>query len=60
MDESTKIAMLTARIARSEIVRAPSPGRAPRLPDRFDDVDVAILEWIAAEGRRAGQRLLPL
>jgi hypothetical protein len=59
MDESTKIAVLTALIARSEIVRAPPPGCAPRLPDGFDDVDVAVLEWIAAEGRRVARRLLP-
>jgi len=60
MDESTKVAVLTAVIARSQIMRAPSLGRAPRLPDSFDDVDVTILEWIAAEGRRAGRKLLPL
>jgi hypothetical protein len=59
MADATRLAEVTAAIARSEIVRRPSPGRAPRLPDGFDGVDVAILEWIAAEGRHAGRRLLP-
>jgi len=27
------------------------------LPAGFDHVDLAILEWIAAEGRRIGRRL---
>jgi hypothetical protein len=30
------------------------------LPAGFEDVDVAILEWIAAEGRRARCDYLPL
>jgi hypothetical protein len=43
---------LAAVIARSQIVvTARTPRR--RLPEGFDDVDVAILNWIAAEGRRA-------
>jgi hypothetical protein len=44
--------MLAATIAHSQIVVA---GPAKRLPDGFDDVDVAILDWIAAEGRRVGR-----
>jgi hypothetical protein len=46
-------------IARSQIVLA---GPAPRrlLPAGFDEVDVAVLDWIAAEGRHAGQRYLPV
>lgn len=43
---------LVATIAHSRIVVA---GSAERLPDRFDDVDVAVLDWIAAEGRRIGR-----
>jgi hypothetical protein len=47
------VGMLVAVIAHSQIVAA-APAR--RLPAGFDDVDVAILDWIAAEGRRAGHR----
>jgi hypothetical protein len=45
---------LVAAIARSPIVVARGP--KPRLPAGFDEVDIAILEWIAAEGRAAGHR----
>jgi hypothetical protein len=52
-----KLAMLVAAIARSQIVvRQPAKPARP-LPAGFETVDVAILEWIAAEGRRAGRRL---
>jgi hypothetical protein len=37
-------------IAHLQIVVA---GPVRRLPAGFDDIDVAILDWIAAEGRRA-------
>jgi hypothetical protein len=30
------------------------------LPAGFDDVDLAVLDWIAAEGRRLGRGLLPM
>jgi len=56
MDDRTTIATITAAIARSEIVSSFSPDRL--LPDGFDEVDVAILEWIAAETRRARVTLL--
>jgi hypothetical protein len=51
------LATLVAVIAHSQIVvRQPArPARA--LPAGFEAVDLAILEWIAAEGRRAGRRL---
>ena len=42
--------MLVATIAHSPIVVK----AAKRLPDGFDDVDAAILDWIAAEGHRLG------
>jgi hypothetical protein len=47
---------LAAIIACSPIF-VPRP-RARRLPLGFDQTDVAILEWIAAEGRRVGGNLL--
>jgi hypothetical protein len=54
---------LAAVIARSQIVIAAlamdrRPLRDDRpLPAGFDDVDIAVLEWIAAEGRRVGSQL---
>jgi hypothetical protein len=44
--------ILIAAIARSPIVVAQP---AARFPAGFDEVDVAILDWIAAEGRRIGR-----
>jgi hypothetical protein len=40
---------LAAVIARSQIIVAPP---AKCLPAGYTDVDVAVLDWIAAEGRR--------
>jgi hypothetical protein len=38
---------------------SPEPGvRLAGLPDRFDDVDLAILDWITAEGRRIGRSVV--
>jgi hypothetical protein len=50
---------ILAVIARSSIVVShvcsAEPGaRLAALPDHFDKVDLAILDWIAAEGRRIG------
>jgi len=42
---------LAAVIAHSQIVVA-APGR--RLPAGFDEIDIAILDWIVAETRYAG------
>ena len=53
----TNLETLAAVIAHSQIVVAEQAPRR-RLPAGFDDVDVAILDWIAAEGRRAGRRLI--
>jgi hypothetical protein len=50
---------LAAVIARSPIVVVPSPAPdSRRFPPGFDEMDIAILDWIAAEGRRAGRQLL--
>jgi hypothetical protein len=47
----TDLETLTAVIAHSQIVVARPPCEG--LPAGFDDVDIAILNWIAAEDRRA-------
>jgi hypothetical protein len=53
---------LAAVIAHSQIVVA-AVADCPRfpdycsLPDGYGEVDVAVLEWIAAEGRRVGREL---
>jgi hypothetical protein len=53
------LAALLALVGRSQIVLADPAGegaaKSRLLPAGFDDVDVAILEWIAAEGRRIGR-----
>jgi hypothetical protein len=54
--DGVELAELAAVIAHSPIVVA-RPVTVLRLPAGFGAVDVAILEWIAAEGRRAGRTL---
>ncbi len=49
--DDVTLEMLVAAIAHSQIVMVRP---AKRLPDGFDDVDAAILDWIAAEGHRLG------
>jgi hypothetical protein len=55
------LAAVLALIAHSQIVvaklGAKGTSRSRSLPTGFDDVDVAILEWIAAEGWRLGRGL---
>ncbi len=46
---------LASVIAHSQIVVAEPAKSAALFPAGFDDVDVAILDWIAAEGRRVGR-----
>ena len=43
---------LTAMIWHSQIVVMQSAKPASRLPAGFDEVDISILDWIAAEGQR--------
>jgi hypothetical protein len=43
---------LTAMITHSQIVVMQSAKPASRLPAGFDEVDISILDWIAAEGQR--------
>ena len=52
------IETLAAVITHSQIVIAQPHSPMPSLPRGFDDVDIAVLDWIAAEGRRLGRRLL--
>jgi hypothetical protein len=54
---ASDLATLAATIAHSQIVVRQPRRPAPPLPPGFEAVDLAILEWIAAEGRRAGRRL---
>jgi hypothetical protein len=47
-------------IARSQIVVEHPADPAMRLPAGFDATDVAILDWIVAEGRRVGRGLVQM
>jgi hypothetical protein len=61
------LALIAITIERSQIVllgiSAQPPARLARrfeLPDGFEDIDLAILDWIAAEGRRSSRDYPPL
>ncbi len=56
--ENTDLETIVAVIARSPIVVTDSVVMHRRLPFGYDEADVAILDWIAAEGRRAGQNFI--
>jgi hypothetical protein len=63
----TKLAQLptptnhgTAVIAHSQIVVARAYRAESSLPAGFDYADIAVLDWIAAEGRRLGRGLQPI
>jgi hypothetical protein len=47
-------------IAHSQIIVENAVDRAARLPTGFDATDVAILDWIVAEGRRVGCGLVQM
>ncbi len=54
--------LIVAVIAQSPIVLsslrpAELGARLAGLPDHFDDVDLAILDWICAEGHRIGRKV---
>lgn len=56
MTQRPDVETLAAVIARSQIVVARilvKSSHSPRLPEGFEATDLAILDWIAAEGRRA-------
>jgi hypothetical protein len=52
------IERLAAVISHSQILVAQPRGPMPSLPGGFDDLDIALLDWIAGEGRRVSRRLL--
>lgn len=54
----TDLQTLIAVIAHSQIIVAERAGDVQRLPSGFENVDINVLEWIAAEGRRAPGRAL--
>lgn len=55
--EGPGLETLAAVIAGSPIIVAAALRIAP-LPAGFDDVDIAILRWIAADSRRLGRSVL--
>jgi len=57
--EAFTVETLAAVIARSQIV-VESPNSAMPLPDCFDATDIAVLDWIVAEGRRLGRGLVQM
>lgn len=52
----SEILAIVALIASSPIRVAKPHAARHNLPAKYDDVDIAILEWIAAESRPAGLR----
>jgi hypothetical protein len=49
------IETLAAVIAHSQIVVAQPHSRMPALPAGFEDLDIAMLDWITVGGRRLGR-----
>jgi hypothetical protein len=47
-------------IAHSQIVVAQPYRAVSSLPAGYDYADIAVLDWIAAEGRHQGRGLLPI
>jgi hypothetical protein len=54
METSSDLQTITCMIARSPIVVATLTQAVTRLPAGYDQVDIAVLRWIALESRRAG------
>jgi len=53
MAVSSDLQTITRVIARSQIVVAVPAPAVTRLPAGYDQVDIAVLRWIALESRRA-------
>jgi hypothetical protein len=66
IEQRPDIETLAVAIARSPIVvrgalvrrRLPQAAARQPLPSGFEDADIAILDWIAEEGRRVGRSLI--
>ncbi len=56
--ELVTLETLAEVIAHSQIMLKMPAGPATRLPAGFDAADIAILDWIVAEGRRVGRGLV--
>lgn len=56
--ERPRLATLAAVIAHSQIVMAERLTVRRGFPAGFDDADIAVLEWIAADGRRVDRELV--
>jgi hypothetical protein len=54
-DETRPDLSIIATVIAHSPIRVTSPAGLD-LPADFDDVDIAVLEWITAEARRAGRR----
>ena len=50
-----RVTTSAAVIAHSQIVLAQPHSPMPALPAGFEDLDIAVLDWIAVEGRRLGR-----
>ena len=59
-DRHATVEVLAAMIAHSQIMMTQPAEPRPRFPAGFDDIDIAVLEWIAAEGRRLDRSLLQM
>ena len=59
-DRHATVKVLAAMIAHSQIMMTPPAEPTPPFPAGFDDIDLAALEWIAAEGRRLDRNLLQM
>ncbi len=57
MSRRTCLETLTEAIASSPIVVPAAPNR-PCLPAGFEDIDIAILDWIVTQARRAGRKAI--
>jgi hypothetical protein len=54
------VASLSAVIGHSQVMVAQPHCPTQTLPAGFNYTDIAVLDWIAAEGRRQGRNHLPM
>jgi hypothetical protein len=60
MNSYPTIETLSAVITRSQIVVAQPHCPVLSFPAGFDELDIAVLDWIGTEARRLGRRLQPM